>query len=219
MKNSIIYFEYNDRIVVGNISISMPTLVEVQILSPFNGLVLQRIPEDSKEFTDEEQSSAGQGLIQKCFEISTIIQEHNKIIRKDFMQLLTNLENFNNSKSEIYIRNRDELIGVFMRAHFPDFNDGENSTINISEGIFIFLSQYFIYNGKCANLEISTTFTTNPKPPSFSDLEQQLKEYLTKPFEEKLFLLAQQSVNKTKGNYDWFLIQEFIENNENPSQD
>ncbi|QOW09794.1 hypothetical protein Q73A0000_05135 [Kaistella flava (ex Peng et al. 2021)] len=219
MRNSIIYFENNDRIVVGNISISMPTLVELQILSPFNGLVLQRIPEDSKEFNDEEQNSAGQDLIQKCFEISAIIQEHNKIIRKDFLQLLTNLENFNNGKSEIYIRNRDELLGVFMRAHFPDFNDGENSNINFSEGIFTFLSQYFISNGKCADLEITTTFTTNPKPPCFSDLEQQLKEYLAKPFEEKLFLLAQQSMNKRKGHYDWFLMQEFIENNENHIQD
>lgn len=216
MRNSIIYFEKEDRIITGNICISMPSLVEVRILSPFNGLVLQRTPEDLKEFTYEQQNQTALDLLQKGFEISSIINVNNKVIGKDFLQLLTNLENFNNGKSEIYIRNRDELLGVFMRAYFADFIKGNTPTTNYCIGIFKFLSLYYINNGKCADLDISTTFNTNPQPPSFHTLEQKLKEYLAKPFEEKLFLLGQQSVNKNSSEYDWFLMQEFIVENNKP---
>lgn len=216
MKKSIIHFEKEGRIITGNLCISMPSLVEVKILSPFNNLVLQRTPEDLKEFTDEQQNQTAFDLLQKCFEISTIIKVNNKSIGKDFLQLLSNLENFNNGKSEIYIRNRDELLGVFMRAYFADFIKGNTTSTNYCIGIFNFLSLYYINNGKCADLNINTTFNTNPQPPSFPNLEQKLKEYLAKPFEEKLFLLGQQSVNKKSSEYDWFLMQEFIVENSKP---
>ena len=211
MKNSIIHFNSEDTVVVGNVCIGMPSLVEVRILSPFHGFTLQQLPARFKEFTDDEQHSVAQSLLGKCYEISINIEQNCDAIKKDFLQLLTNLENFNNAQRDIYIRNRDELLGVFMRAHFSQFSD-DNDEINYSDGLFNYLSSFFCRNGKHAELNIRTEFISHPTPPPFTDLPRLLEEYLKKSFEERLLMLVQQSISSYSHIYDWFLIQEFIGN-------
>ena len=208
METGIISTQSEKTTITGLNVINMDGFVEVKMISPYYGLVLQHTTGKDEEIPLSDGDEVAVALLKKCFNISSIIQAHRSAIRKDFLQLISNLEKFNNERSDIYIRNRDELMGVFMRTHFKDYCKEE--AINTDKAIFNYLSFYFITNGKCAELDVRTTVRSSIKPPRFQELNPLLQEYLAKSFEERIRMLALQTMKGSEGKYDWFLSQEFI---------
>lgn len=206
MKNSILYFEKENLRIIGNVNFLLPDLAEVQMISPYQGFILQGVPNQSGE---PNENKFVKTLLERAYDLCKIIQSQKDEIGSNFRLLLETLEKFNNKKVEDYHRNSEELMKIFMKNHFSTFTDSFNG--NTSEEIFRFLSHYFIKNGKCADLDIRTRFTENAQPPIFSELDADLKEYLEKNEYQRIELLAEQILTRTKGKYDWFLQQEFLD--------
>lgn len=206
MKNSILYFEKANFRIIGNVNFLLPDLAEVHMISPYEGFILQGVPNQSNE---PDENKFVKTLLEKAYDLCKIIQSQKEQIGSDFKILLETLEKFNNKKAEDYHRNREELMKIFMKNYFSIITDSFKG--NTSEEIFRFLSHYFIKNGKCADLDIRTRLTENAQPPIFFQLETELKEYLEKSDYQRIELLAEQILTRRKGKYDWFLQQEFLD--------
>lgn len=213
MKDSIIYVKKEEHHLIGNVNIGLSHFVEVKIISPYEGLTLCASPLDQEEWSEEQQKENAEKILFDCFKISGLMEDKKQFIKSDFQQLLHNLDTFNNLKSEDYVRNRDELMRVFLRTHFSELCGNELLQDDYGTQIFIFLNTYFALNGKCAELNLSSLMRNQPEPPPFASLENLLKEYLTKSDEQRIELLAQHIINNQKSKYSWFLSQEFLINN------
>lgn len=213
MKDSIIYLKTDTETLIGNLNFSMPNYVEVKSIAPYFGITLKNETIGNEEWDDEQQKAISNDLLSDCFKISEIIDENSEKLKADYLKLLSTLDGFNNKKQEDFLRNRDELLKVFMRTYFPEKILPEEKHGFYELKIFSFLNQYFSLNGKQANLQIKSKVTENAEPPAFEKLETELKEYLSKSEDERLGSLAQQILSKRENRFNWFLQQEFIKIN------
>lgn len=211
MKNCILCCKKDGYYIIGNINIVLQNVAQIQILSPYYGFELQATSECYETASEQELTHA---ILRKTFEICRILQEQHQEIRTDFLTLMETLEKFNNKNTEDYQRNRNELMKVFMNRFFQPVEHASCKHIYERDAIFNFLAGFFIKNGKTAKLNITTLYVQHAPPPQFDMLESLLKDYFIKTESEKIELLAEQILTRKKGKYDWFIQQEFLQENQ-----
>ncbi len=208
--HTLIEIQYQQQRIIGRICTSLPYLVEVKIIYPYNDFCAKQFSEN-EDWNSEQQYKIAQQLLTDLFEVCSLIFSMSENQKADFFKLLETLDNFNNKNPVDYQRNRDELMKVFVKTNFTNIPETKRSSY--AEMIFDFLAIHLLRNGK-ESLAKPKEETTIP-PPLFSSLKVLLKEYLSKDAKEKLGLLVQQIETQKTHQYSWFLEQEFKEKQSN----
>lgn len=214
MKNNIIIAESDGCLIVGHINIALDGITEVLLLSPYYGLVLREIQHNENTAKGENERVAKR-LLLEGFQISSVLQENRSRIQADFPLMLQNLNKFCNQDYSDYQRNRDELLKVLLQPFWQDKADAVWK--KHSGAIFNFLVGYIFNYGQKTPLDLSIKLEPTPTPPPFSDLSNNLSEYLQKSREERLHFFAEMILGKTAEKYNWFLTQEFLSSAQSPS--
>ena len=105
MKDSLIIIEHGTQTVLGNINISSPYYVEVQIIAPYRGFVNSSMPKQEPQWDEATQRKVAENLLNDSYLICSDISRNGDAVRIDFLKLIANLKSFHNEKSEAYIRN------------------------------------------------------------------------------------------------------------------
>lgn len=210
MRNSIIYTEKDGYRIIGNVNFCFPNLIEVRLISPFNGFILRGERSVVNTNTGRTNEDYLKELLERAFEVSKKLQQKNQVITSEFLKLQETLLKFNNTKKVDFQRNRDELMKVFISNHLPEMEEKMNDFVDFKAAVYHFLNSYYAENGSFAAPDFRTKFKETAEAPEFEQLQTLLSEYLEKSKQEKIEMIASQILTGNTGTYDWFLQQEFF---------
>ncbi|WP_285269202.1 hypothetical protein [Kaistella rhinocerotis] len=211
MIKSVVNIANKNCHIIGKINVVLATYAEVEILAPYCGFRFRSSISTTENEAKEQSDAFAETLLNEAYLICDTIQTNREAMKTDFLRLLETLEKFNNRKTEDYIRNKDELLKVFMKSFFSGTDYSPKKSSEVAEAIFEFLALYFIRHGKSAELDVRTRFAEHPRTPSFNELQPLLKIYLEKSIDDRIELLSEQILTQKTGTFDWFIQQEFFE--------
>lgn len=204
-KNIVIHEE--GRLILGSITFTTPTYTEVRLLLPYRNFVLCRTYESGE---DADPNLSARQLLQEAEAICRTLHSNPVSAVQDFAELMRNLESFNNQEPELYRRNRDELMKVFLTTHLGglDFINGKSGVH--AKAVFRFLALHLALHGKNAALEYETKRLFTAVTPRYTELEEHFHAYRSLTESEKTALLVERCLGGGASRFDWLLQLEFL---------